>query len=82
MKTTLMTQNEMQMYKEYATLNSKGVLFILMRDKDNNLHSLTHIDETSHHHHYKRIKNLTTARKMYEPTKEDYNLFLKCVDKR
>lgn len=78
MKTTLMTQKEMQMYKEYATLNSKGVLFILMRDKENKLYKLTSIDETNHHHKYKEIKPLTHARPMYEPTTDDYNLYLKC----
>lgn len=75
----IMKQTDMQLYKEYATLNSKGVLFILMRDKENKLYKLTSIDETSHHHNYKEIKPLSTARQMYEPTAEDYNLFLKCV---
>ena len=77
MKTTLMTQNEMQMYMDYATLNSKGVTFILMRDHENNLHKLVSMDATTHHKKYVRIKSLTTARKMYVPTSEDYNLFLK-----
>lgn len=77
MKSKLLNQNEMQMYMDYATLNSKGVLFILMRDHENNLHKLVSMDTTTHHKKYVRIKNLTTARKMYVPTSEDYNLFLK-----
>ena len=77
MKPKLLTQNEMQMYVDYATLNSKGVLFILMKDHENNLHKLVSMDATTHHKNYTRVKNLTTARKMYVPTSEDYNLFLK-----
>lgn len=77
MKTQTLTQNEMKVYQEYATINSKGVLFILMRDTENNLYKLTSIDETSQHHRYARIKNLSSARKFFTPTREDYNLFVK-----
>lgn len=77
MKTKILSQEEMVVFKEYGTLNKGGKLFILMKDKDNNLYSLTKVDVTSHHHYYKKINSLTKPRKMFEPNAEDYNLFLK-----
>ena len=72
-----LTQEQMKPFKAYATQNKKGVLFILMRDSENNLHKLVSVSGSGMQHSYTKIKSLTTAHKMWEPTKEDYNLFLK-----
>ena len=77
MKYETLTQDQMKPFQAYATLNSKGVLFIIMKDNENQLHKLLSVSGSGMQHQYTKIKNLTSARKMWQPTKEDYNLFLK-----
>lgn len=72
-----LTQEQMKPFKAYATLNSKGVTFILMKDAENKLHKLVSVSGSGMQHQFVPIKSLTSARKFWEPTKEDYNLFLR-----
>ena len=72
-----MLQVEMKPYKEYGVVNKKGVLFILMRDKDNQLYKLISITPDTQSHKYTPIKSLTKDYKMFEPTPSDLALFVR-----
>lgn len=72
-----MLQVEMKPYKEYGVVNKKGVLFILMRDKDNQLYKLISITPDTQSRKYTPIKSLTKDYKMFEPTQSDLALFVR-----
>ena len=72
-----MLQVEMKPYKEYSVVNKKGVLFILMRDKDNQLYKLVSITPDMQSRKYVPIKNLTKDYKMETPTNADLQLFVR-----
>lgn len=72
-----MLQVEMKPYKEYGVINKKGVLFILMRDSKNQLYKLVSMTPDSKNHKFSPIKSLTKDYKMFEPTREDYALFIR-----
>lgn len=67
----------MRVYKEYGLLNSKGVLFIIMKNADNKLFKLVSTDCNMSNRIYKPIKDIKGNYDMFEPTTEDYKLFIK-----
>lgn len=72
-----MLQIEMKPYKEYGVVNKKGVLFVLMRDKNNQLYKLVSITPDTQSRKYTPIKSLTKDCKMFEPTQSDLALFVR-----
>lgn len=73
-----MFQKDLRVYKEYKVIGKGGKIFIVMRDSSNTLMKLESVDATGHNKKFVPIKSLEKAHDFVEPTKEDYNLFLKC----
>ena len=71
----------MKIYKEYGLYNSKGVLFIIMKDSNNKLYKLVSVDETLQNGKWKPIKDIKGSYNMFEPTRSDYGLFIKAKNR-
>ena len=72
-----MFQKDLKVFKEYKVIGKGGKIFIVMKDSNDTLMKLVSIDPMGQHKRFVPIKSLEKAHDFVEPTKEDYNLFLK-----
>ena len=74
MERKLMTQNDMVAFKDYA-VESKGMMFIITKQPDGQIYSLTSFGRTHKTKNYKKIKDLTRPHEMRVAEDEDYRAF-------
>lgn len=67
----------MKAFKEYKVIGKGGKIFVLMKDSNNKLFKLESLGCDGMNKKFIPIKDLKKAHDMQEPTKEDFNLFLR-----